>query len=95
MLNLIGTVAVALAVSGGTSAEPPPPPYDWDGTPVAFEPFWAITNPGGTEITIYAIHPAEGRAVCAYDQQYAELGPLNCRVAPMQDELVFGPGGQL
>jgi hypothetical protein len=94
MITSVVTALAALAVAVAPAAEPPPP-YDWDGVAVPFKPFYAFTHPGGTEITEYAIHPAEGRAVCAWAQQYAELGPLNCLVAPMEGNLTYGPNGQI
>jgi hypothetical protein len=92
MLNLIGAVAVALAASGGmSSAEPPPPPYDWDATPVAFAPFYAVgpvPRPGAVHEVNYAAYPEEGRALCAYFQRWDYPNdPLwDCLVKPLSEQ---------
>lgn len=75
----------ALAVAAAPAAEPPPPPYQWDATPVPFKPFYAFVHrSGGTESITWSVNPQEGRDVCAWKQQYDELGPLNCLVMPMK-----------
>lgn len=88
MKLLIASVLAALALANGSAtasaSEPPPPPYQWDAPAVPFKPFYAFTHPHGTEVITWSVNPQEGRDVCAWRQQYDELGPLNCLVIPMK-----------
>lgn len=87
---MAGLVALGVALA---PVQDPPPPYDWDGVAVEFDTFYAIVNPGGQLLTVYALYPEEGRKLCDYEQRYAQLGPLNCRVAPMSGQpMVDQPG---
>jgi hypothetical protein len=75
-------IIAALIATVVTLSPPPPPPYDWDAPSQDFAPF-VIEEPNGTPITIWAKYPDEGRRLCDYERQYAELGPLNCRIEPI------------
>jgi hypothetical protein len=89
---MFAALLAAVAVSIAPAAEPPPPPYDWDGVAQDFAPF-RMEVPGGTEQIIWALHPAEGRALCEYERKYAQLGPLDCVISPIPDSYTFGPDG--
>jgi hypothetical protein len=95
-VSAVAAGLAALVVALVPATEPPPPPYDWDATPVQFEPFWVYGGPrtdGHVWTTPMASNPAEGRALCEFHKRwdYPNDALWGCKVVPYDPNPVFGP----